>query len=153
MQLAPRYEPSTPTVTLAEVERLVADTLFGDWVIQIEYCDQTMSHSDSWARWGNAFFAVCDPSQILDAIVGCRKAHPNRQIRLNAEKLRPQSRFVFYLDNLDIPAKLEPRLRLVKREPAAQRNKYRNRSGVWRAAAVVGGLAAALVLFEELAVT
>lgn len=146
MQIAPRWEPSAPGSTLAEVERLVSDTLFGDWVIQIEYCDPTTSHSNSWIRWGTAFFAVRDPSEIVDAIVMCRKAHPDRQIRLHTEKLRPQTRFVYYLDQ---PAKAEPRLRLVKSGSQPKPDESASRSSVWRVAAVVGGLAAALVLFEE----
>ena len=82
---------------LAEVSQLVSKYLRGDCVVRIEHTPRVVDRHVRWQQWGQTFYAIRDAGPVIDAIVACRARYPTRTIRVCAERLRPQSRLVFWV--------------------------------------------------------
>ena len=158
MQLAQRYAPLTSLASLNEVQQVVAQHLCHDWVVRIEHADQAAVELNSWNQWDKAMFALRNVEPVIDAILSCRVNHPGHAIRLNAEKMRPQTRMIYwvYLPEFDA-------LQQESRQPASNStspmpdkwwqipsNKSQTMPGTkWRTLALVGMLTASVVLLQE----
>jgi ribulose bisphosphate carboxylase small subunit len=46
-------------------------------------------------------FAIKEPAPVIEAIMACRANHPNHAIRLYAEKVKPEVRFVYWVHRPD----------------------------------------------------
>jgi ribulose bisphosphate carboxylase small subunit len=97
MQHAQSREPIASIEDLGAVERLVTQSLFGDWIIQIEHSSLAYRRDGVWSRWGKGFFGARDVTGLIDAILTCRSIHPTHAIRMHSEKLRPRSRLVYWV--------------------------------------------------------
>ena len=82
---------------MAEVNKLVSKYLYGDCVVRIDHTPRVVDRHLRWQPWGQTFFAIRDAGPVIDAIVACRSSYPTHTIRVCAERLRPQSRLVFWV--------------------------------------------------------
>ena len=80
--------------------QMINDSLLYDWVIRVEYVNPEMAREESWQQWKAPLFALKSSQAVLDAIAACRTAHPCSPVRLNAEKLRPRTHVVYWIDQI-----------------------------------------------------
>ncbi|MFO7550105.1 MAG: hypothetical protein R6W80_01765, partial [Haliea sp.] len=50
-----------------------------------------------WQQWQSPFFALQDAKSLNQAILACRLQHPLQPVRLYAEKVRPESHFIYWI--------------------------------------------------------
>lgn len=152
MQLAQSLKPMLPLENLAAVKHLVSESLFGDWVIQIEHSSLSDKVNEQWSRWGEGFFGSRDLAGLVDALLACRASNPSHAIRLNAQKLRPHSRLVYWVFQPEDNAGATVAVDAVP-SIAVDGNFGRNKSRrLWRYGAVAGLLAAIALTFQEVAI-
>lgn len=82
----------------AYIRKIINSSLLFDWVISIEYQDAE-SESGDWKLWEQTFFALRCADAVLESLMTCYTNHPQRTIRINAEKIRPQSQFLLTVYN------------------------------------------------------
>lgn len=78
----------------AQIRKLVENSLLFDWVIRIEYTNNE-SDCTTWEQWRDTFFALRSADSVLSLIKHCYTNNPGCVIRINAEKVRPQTRMLF----------------------------------------------------------
>lgn len=90
---------SNPVPTLYnrdKIEEFVDRSLLGDWSIRIEHAVGDSSQEDSvWLQWGTTLFAITSPKAVMEAIDDCHASNPSHDIRIHAEKFRPEMRMVY----------------------------------------------------------
>jgi len=101
MQLDQYFVRLTSLALFNKVENLVQQSLRGDWIIRIQYGEWTSTDEYRWQQWKSPFFALKDASALNEDILACRMCFPLHPIRLYAEKVRPESRFIYtiYMPN------------------------------------------------------
>mgnify|MGYP002713189833 CR=1 FL=1 len=79
---------------IGKLRKLIESSMQYDWVIRVEYAG---GHTEevSWQQWDKTFFAVRSADAVLDAVTDCYKNNPASSIRLSAEKVRPQTHFLY----------------------------------------------------------
>jgi len=77
-----------------KLRKLIESSMQFDWVIRVEYAS---GHSEAvcWQQWDKTFFAVRTPDAVLLAVTDCYKNNPASSIRISAEKVRPQTHFLY----------------------------------------------------------
>jgi ribulose bisphosphate carboxylase small subunit len=95
MQPARHHAPLLTMPSVEEIERVIRENLSHSWQIRIEHTNNINPDSTLWEQWGETFYAVKEPSPIIDQLTTCRLMHPDNSIRLNAEKYHPQVRFIY----------------------------------------------------------
>jgi len=93
-----------------ELEQLITQSLRGDWIIRVEHMGQDQPPHSGWRQWKDALFAVRSPEPVMEAIYACRACNPTHSIRMYAEKVQPQSRFIYpvYDAPVNKPAAFQP---------------------------------------------
>jgi ribulose bisphosphate carboxylase small subunit len=139
-----------------ELETIVRDSLFGDWIVRIEHAAGDPKKDILWERWGEALFAVKDPSQVLDAITACRANHPTHEIRLHAEKVKPETRLIFTVyrpqEQITPTKKIAPISTLpvvANTKPWSAPATHAIGGRVWRYVAVAATVFAVVLLLED----
>lgn len=84
-----------------ELEHLIRECLHTEWAIYIEYAEAHPQPYTNWKRWGEIFFAIKKSTQVLDSINACRSCFPGAYIRLYAEKFRPNTKLVYWVQSPD----------------------------------------------------
>ena len=97
MLLAEPVIPLVSSTTLNEINNLVEQNLLGEWVVRIEHSGEPATGNQDWQQWRAALFALKNAEPVINAILACRANSPNHAIRLHAEKLRPQTRFIYWV--------------------------------------------------------
>lgn len=99
MQLDQYFVRLTSLALFNRVEKLVQQSLKGDWIVRIQYGEGSSSDSGDtcWHQWKSPFFALKDAHELNQEILACRQCFPIHPIRLHAEKVRPESRFIYWL--------------------------------------------------------
>jgi ribulose bisphosphate carboxylase small subunit len=77
-----------------KIKKLVESSLLFDWIIRIEF-DRGESEHIRWEQWDQSFFALRTAESVIAALKSCYTKNPHCTIRINAEKLRPQTRMFF----------------------------------------------------------
>jgi ribulose bisphosphate carboxylase small subunit len=77
-----------------KIKKLIESGLLFDWIIRIEI-DRGESEYACWEQWDQAFFAVSSAESVIAALKACYTRNPDCTIRINAEKVRPQTRMYF----------------------------------------------------------
>lgn len=77
----------------AHIKKLIENSLLGDWIIRIEY-ESREQGSRCWQQWENAFFALRSADDVIAAIRDCYSGNADCAIRINAEKIQPQTRML-----------------------------------------------------------
>lgn len=88
---------STPDGQLEKARRLVSDGMLGDWVVRIEHTDRSARGDSLWRQWEAPLFALRDAEPVIGAINRCRARHPGQAVRLNACRLNPETRLVYWV--------------------------------------------------------
>ncbi|HEY8478718.1 MAG TPA: ribulose bisphosphate carboxylase small subunit [Spirillospora sp.] len=73
-----------PDLTDEEIAAQVSYALEQGWPCSVEFTDDPHPRNSYWEMWGPPMFDLADPAAVLHQINECRRAHPDRYIRVNA---------------------------------------------------------------------
>lgn len=79
---------------IAYLRKVIENSLLIDWIIRIEY-ENTEQEFTEWSQWDKTFFAIQSAEPVLAALKDCFTKNANRAIRINAEKVRPQTHMIY----------------------------------------------------------
>lgn len=79
---------------MGKLRKLVETSLLSDWIIRVEYMSAG-STAECWEQWGQSLFALKSADTVLAALKACYTNRPGCVIRINAEKVRPQTRMLY----------------------------------------------------------
>ena len=80
---------------LDEVERLIKNTLLGQWILRVEHTKDVNPVSIQWQQWENALYCVKEANPVIRSIQACRAKFPTHSVRLYAEMPRLRTRFIY----------------------------------------------------------
>lgn len=160
MQQLSRLPSLIQSDRLDEVEQLIGQNLCGDWILRIEHAACDTDPYLLWQPWGDPFFAVNSSVPVIAAIRSCRAKLPKHSIRLCAEKLRPQTRLIYWVhtpedDVSDAVGRTQSQFsdsiatNNSNTVPLPARSKGR---AAWRYAAAIGLAMSSMLLIEEVLV-
>lgn len=90
---------SNPVPTLPnryKIEQFIDSSLLGNWTIRIEHSLAGGSQGKAiWRQWGTTLFAITSARAVLEAIDACHARYPSHEIRIHAERLKPEMRMVY----------------------------------------------------------
>lgn len=78
----------------AYIKKIINNSLLFDWAVRVEYQDGA-AESAGWQLWGSPFFALRSAELVLESLKKCYMNNPACTIRLSAEKIQPQSSFLY----------------------------------------------------------
>lgn len=73
-----------PDLTDAQIDAQVDYALRQGWALSVELTDDPHPRNTYWEMWGLPMFDVRDAAGVLFELNACRKAYPDRYVRLNA---------------------------------------------------------------------
>lgn len=73
-----------PDFTDEEIERQVQYALDHGWSVSVEFTDDPHPRNNYWEMWGLPMFDLADSAGVLYEVNECRRAYPDRYIRVNA---------------------------------------------------------------------
>jgi ribulose-bisphosphate carboxylase small chain len=73
-----------PELTDDEIRLQCAYALSHDWSVAVEYTDDPHPRNAYWEMWGAPMFDLKDPAGALFEVNACRKAHPDKYIKVLA---------------------------------------------------------------------
>jgi ribulose-bisphosphate carboxylase small chain len=73
-----------PDLSDAQISRQIAYAIDRGWAVSIEHTDDPHPRNVYWEMWGPPQFDVRDPADVLRALALCRRAHPDRYVKVNA---------------------------------------------------------------------
>jgi ribulose bisphosphate carboxylase small subunit len=79
---------------VAKLRKLIESSLRFDWIIRVEYVSDDYG-SVCWQQWDKTFFAIRAADAVLLTVTDCYKNNPASTIRISAEKVRPQTHFLY----------------------------------------------------------
>ena len=80
---------------LDEVERLIKNTLLGQWILRVEHTKDVNPVSIQWQQWENALYCVKEANPVIRSIQACRAKFPTHSVRLYAEMPSLRTRFIY----------------------------------------------------------
>ena len=95
MQLVENFDPVPPLQNRKNIENFIDQSLLGDWIIRVEYSGNNPQGQADWVQWGSTMFAISSPDEVMEAIDACHANFPQQEIRIYAEKVRPEMRMVY----------------------------------------------------------
>lgn len=84
-----------------EIATLIREHLWGDWFLSVEHADYVAPLRTPWQRWGESFYDLRDPEDVINAVAACHACNPSHVIRLYAEKFRPASTAVYWVRRIE----------------------------------------------------
>lgn len=73
-----------PDLTDEEIEKQIDYCLHQGWSIGVEYTDDPHPRNSYWEMWNLPMFDIRDPVAVMVEVTACRRAKPNRYIRVIA---------------------------------------------------------------------
>jgi ribulose-bisphosphate carboxylase small chain len=73
-----------PDLTDAQIKAQVQYALDRGWALSVEYTDDPHPRNTYWEMWGLPMFDIRDAAGVMLEVDACRKAHPDRYIKVNA---------------------------------------------------------------------
>lgn len=73
-----------PDFTDAEISAQVRYVIDNGWAVSVEFTDDPHPRNNYWDMWGLPMFDLADPAAVLYELNECRRAYPERYIRLSA---------------------------------------------------------------------
>jgi ribulose-bisphosphate carboxylase small chain len=112
-----------PDLTDQEISLQIQYALDNGWPLSVEFTDDPHPRNNYWDMWGLPMFDLHDAAGVLYEVNECRKAYPDRYIRVNAYDARfgRQTTALAFLVNR--PAD-EPGFRLDRQEDADRQIRY-----------------------------
>ena len=112
-----------PDLTDEEISLQIQYALDHGWPLSVEFTDDPHPRNNYWDMWGLPMFDLHDAAGVLYEVNECRKAYPDRYIRVNAYDARfgRQTTALAFLVNR--PAD-EPGFRLDRQETADRQIRY-----------------------------
>lgn len=112
-----------PDLTDEQIVAQLQYCLDNGWPVSVEHTDDPHPRNVYWEMWGLPMFDVRDASAIMMEVTACRRAFPNRYVRVNGydRTLGRQTTALSFLVNR--PGE-EPGFRLVRTETADRQVRY-----------------------------
>ena len=73
-----------PPLSDAQISAQIDYALRQGWALSVEFTDDAHPRNTYWEMWGMPMFDVHDAAAILFEVNACRRAHPEKYIKLNA---------------------------------------------------------------------
>lgn len=104
-----------PDLTDDEVKLQIQYAIDNGWSIGVEYTDDPHPRNTLWEMWGLPMFDITDSSAAFSEVQACRKAFPNRYIKVtcyNAKYTKQTTALAFIVNRPEV----EPGFRLDRTE-------------------------------------
>ncbi|QSR88832.1 ribulose bisphosphate carboxylase small subunit [Methylacidiphilum caldifontis] len=115
-----------PDLTDEEIAAQVQYIIDNGWAVMIEYTDNPHPRHTYWDMWGMPVFDIKDPAAVMHEFNECRKAFPNRYIRISGYN-RQQGYQTTMISFICHRPKEEPGFELERIEWEDRQQKYRLR--------------------------
>ena len=112
-----------PDLTDQQIASQIEYCIKNGWSIGIEHTDDPHPRNSFWDMWDLPMFDLSDPAAILVEINACRKALPNRYIKVNANN-PTRGRETVALSFMVNRPKREPGFRLDRQEVSGRAIQY-----------------------------
>jgi ribulose-bisphosphate carboxylase small chain len=116
-----------PDLTDAEITSQLDYALGQGWALSVEYTDDPHPRNNYWDMWGLPMFDLADPAGALREINECRRAYPDRYIKVSAYDAHRGRQTVALSFLVNRPAH-EPGFRLDRQEAAGRNIRYTTHS-------------------------
>ena len=116
-----------PDLTDEEITAQLRYALANGWALSVEFTDDPHPRNNYWDMWGLPLFDLSDAAGALHEVNECRRAYPDRYIRVNAYDSRRGRQTVAMSFLVARPAE-EPGFRLERAEGGDRRIGYATRS-------------------------
>ena len=73
-----------PDLTDEEITLQLGYALRNGWAVSVEFTDDPRPRNNYWDMWGLPMFGLEDPAGALHEVNECRKAYPDRYIKVSA---------------------------------------------------------------------
>ena len=73
-----------PDLTDEQITAQVEYALSKGWALGIEHTDDAHPRNTYWEMWGLPMFDLQDAAGVMQEVMACRRAHPQRYVRINA---------------------------------------------------------------------
>jgi ribulose-bisphosphate carboxylase small chain len=112
-----------PDLTDEQIRSQIQYCLDNGWAVSIEHTDDPHPRNAYWDMWGLPMFDLTDAAAIMVEVNACRKAFPQRYIKVNGydRRYRRQTTALSFIVNR--PSE-EPGFRLDRQEVADRQIKY-----------------------------
>jgi ribulose-bisphosphate carboxylase small chain len=112
-----------PDLTDEEIEKQIQYALDNGWALSVEFTDDPHPRNHYWEMWGLPMFDLHDAAGVLYEVNECRKAYPQRYIRVNAYDASPERQTTALSFIVNRPPE-EPGIRLDRQETSDRRLRY-----------------------------
>ena len=112
-----------PDLTDEEITSQLGYALGQGWALSVEFTDDPHPRNNYWDMWGLPMFDLLDAAGVLHEINECRRAHPDRYIRVCAYDSRRGRQTVAMSFLVNRPP-AEPGFRLGRQEGTDRRLRY-----------------------------
>lgn len=112
-----------PDLTDEQISAQVEYCLGREWAVGIEYTDDPHPRNTYWEMWGHPMFDLKDPKGAMMELDGCRKAHGDSYIRINAFDSTRGFESVMMSFIVNRP-KHEPELHMARTDVSSRRQTY-----------------------------
>lgn len=112
-----------PDLTDEQIRAQIEYALGKGWALGVEHTDDPHPRNTYWEMWGIPMFDLHDAAGVMQEVVACRQAFPDRYIRLNAFDSTRGFETVRLSFIVQRPAE-EARYRLVRTEAAGRNIRY-----------------------------
>jgi ribulose-bisphosphate carboxylase small chain len=112
-----------PDLTDEEISLQIQYALDNDWPLSVEFTDDPHPRNNYWDMWGLPMFDLHDAAGVLYEVNECRKAYPDRYIRVTAYDARFGRQTTALAFIVNRPAD-EPGFRLDRQEDADRQIRY-----------------------------
>jgi ribulose-bisphosphate carboxylase small chain len=116
-----------PDLTDEEISLQIRYALDNGWPLSVEFTDDPHPRNSYWDMWGLPMFDLHDAAGVLYEVNECRKAYPDRYIRVNAYDARFGRQTTALAFIVNRPAD-EPGFRLDRQERADRQISYTTRA-------------------------
>lgn len=116
-----------PDLTDAQITSQVDYALRQGWALSVEFTDDPHPRNTYWEMWGLPMFDIRDAAGVLYEMNACRKAYPDRYIRMNAFDATRGFETVRLSFIVNRPAK-EPHFELTRTDGPGRRISYTMRT-------------------------
>jgi ribulose-bisphosphate carboxylase small chain len=73
-----------PDLTDEQIRAQIEYALGRGWALSVEHTDDPHPRNVYWEMWGAPMFDLRDAAGVMREVQACRRAHPDRYIKLNA---------------------------------------------------------------------